>query len=119
VKGCFSLNCLIGDYQLYDDICKFPDSLIGEPSWVNHIVEGATRSVCRQMCNTVFDQECSGFLFIRDENTCVLSPYTGEWTDGSNDDQCNNTNVEFYRRHRAVGRSASYVLSKLQNYYSY
>jgi hypothetical protein len=47
---------------------------------------------------------------MRDENTCVLSPYTGEWTDGSKDDQCNNTNVEFYRRHRVVGRSASAFL---------
>jgi hypothetical protein len=110
---------MTGDYEFYDGICSHPyydwhkDDIspwtrwmwydFDDFSWAKWIY-GTTRSVCRQLCSTVYDDMCSGFLFYRDFNLCVITSYTGEWT---NESRCNETTVEFYRRHRSVGKSAS------------
>lgn len=110
--------CISEDYQLYDGICGWPSSFVDSVSLMIYYISGSTRDVCRQLCNTVFDEQCSGFFFYKDTNMCTLSPYTGEWTDKGSDVHCNKTTVEFYRRLRSVGKHAQ-SKDKYLNIYVY
>ena len=86
-------------YSLYAGVCKIPSNV----SDASVPVANTTRSVCRQLCSGMYDMECSGFFFHRDNNTCQLTPYTGEYV--SRHANCMNTSirVEYYRRTRCSG----------------
>jgi len=76
-------------------------------------VGNTTRSVCRRLCSETYNLTCSGFLYNRRVQSCQLSPYTGEWvtTDGLSVD--NSSRLEFYRRLRCVGQTASFLFHLL------
>ena len=99
----------VDEYQLYDSVCSIPDYFMTDSSanWTHHVGD-TTRSVCRRLCSQIFDEECSGFLYRRTNNSCTLSAYTGEWTTNGTERQCDVlSGVEFYRRLR---KTSTYIM---------
>jgi PAN domain len=94
---------VIDNYALNFAICSIPDYFInGNASKWTHYIGTATRVVCRTLCTTVFDQQCSGFIYNSKNTSCVLSAFTGEWRDVANTLPCNSSGFMFYRRHRST-----------------
>ena len=90
-------------YELHKGICRLPSNFMPNgqsASWTITVGE-TTRSVCRQLCSKIYDLQCSGFLYSREDRSCLISPYTGEWVTAETQNACNVlASSEFYRRIR-------------------
>ena len=102
-------NCWFSDscdeYFIYSGICEVPESF----TTGNVLVGESTRSICRNLCSKIYDNQCSSFLYNRTDRSCILSTYTGEWLPRSTaPDHFNcsseNSKVEFYRRKRCLSK---------------
>ena len=102
---CFSdgENCK-DDYFFFETICDIPDDY---KSRETVFINDTTRSVCKFLCSTTYAETCSSFLFDRPTLSCILSPYTAD-ADKHNK-TCGDTNKEFYRRKRCLGRYIEYI----------
>lgn len=90
-------------YYLYADICSIASSAAGTA--IALFFAETTRAVCQQLCSETYDIDCSGLLYMRDNRSCTLTSYTGEWIPsssvGSERETCSGR--EFYRRIRYLG----------------
>jgi hypothetical protein len=109
------LSCAFVDftrdkYELLVDICLIPDKFLhGNLSASTVTLSDTTRAVCSSLCSNVYSVDCSGFLFDRSSQSCTISAYTGEWYESSNPCRGTNSRVEFYRRHRHVGKTGHFT----------
>ena len=92
-------------FYLYRDICSIPH----QPRQWNVYFGQTSRGVCEELCSISYSWDCSGFLFSRTNNSCILTSYTGET---GADQPCNpSEQLEFYRRNRCLGKSTDTVVT--------
>jgi len=88
-------------YFLLSGICAIPDKF--SQNFSRELVS-VSRAVCRTACTTIFDNDCSGFLYRRRTQSCTLTPYTGDWLVPSAAECDPRNGLEFYRRIRLSGK---------------
>jgi len=86
-------------YWLYKDVCEIPPNIYPKLE-----LKSVSRAVCRLACSEIYDKQCSGFLYSRQERSCTLSPYTGERIPTGMADCDSLSGFEFYRRTRLLGK---------------